>query len=279
MRRLGQHFLKNQNAVRAIVHALALEAGDTIIEIGSGHGELTKPILEDCETKSCAVVAIEKDSRLALDLFQFKNASFPNVAFKVLEGDARVLLKEIVANYSTPQNPPISGSRGKLPITNYKIVGNIPYYITGNLLRIISELESKPACAVLMLQKEVGERLMASPPRMNLLAAATQIWADVSVVCRLAPHDFAPSPKVASLVLKFTPHAPSLLREEERERYYQFIKNMFRQPRKTILNNLESGLTISRAEIETILVKQGVSPRLRPQNLSIQNLITLSSCF
>ena len=254
--KLGQHFLINKSAIKKIVLALDLKPGDTIIEIGPGRGALTFPLLEECKKIGCKLIAIEKDHGLAENLeLGIRNYGNP----EIIIGDALKKLPAIIHNSS-------------FIIQNYKIVGNIPYYITGKLLRILSELEKKPESAVLMIQKEVAERIVARPPRMNLLAAAVQFWAEPKILFTLKPDDFIPPPEVNSAVIKLTPKptAYDLLPTT----YYKLLHIIFKQPRKTLINNLsaEGGIKLPKNEIENALKTLKIDPKSRPQNLSLEDI-------
>ncbi len=254
---LGQHFLINQAAIKKIVAALNLEAGDTVIEIGPGRGALTFPILEKCGEVGCKLIAIEKDPSLA-SKFQITNSKF-----QIIEGDVLKELPKLIRDWD-------------LGFGNWKLAGNIPYYITGKLLRIFSELENKPELIVLMIQKEVAERICAQPPRMNLLAAAVQLWAEPKILFTLKPEDFNPPPEVHSAVIKLETRSQNL-KSETADNYYKMIKIIFKQPRKTLVNNLGIGLKKPKNEIENALKSLGLSPQIRPQNLSVKEIGLLTT--
>jgi len=256
--KLGQHFLKNTAAVKKIIAAVNPQPNETIIEIGPGEGALTLPLAEACEKNNAKLIGIEKDSSLAssLKLLAFRN-------LEVLEGDALEKLPIIVKSY-------------QLKASSYRIVGNIPYYITGHLLRIISELKNKPTLTILMIQKEVAERITARPPKMNLLAAATQFWAEPKIIATLKPGDFNPPPTVNSAVIQLTSIRRPADQKTQENRYFSLIKAIFKQPRKTVLNNLSTGLKISKPEALERLKKVGLTGAERPQNLDIPTLIALS---
>lgn len=260
---LGQHFLINQAAIKKIVAALNLKSGDTVIEIGPGRGALTFPILEECRKLNCKIIGIEKDKELVNKLL-----SHSVIGLKVMVGDALKILPDLMTQL--PNNS----------VT--KIVGNIPYYITGKLLRTLGDLITNNQLLItkiiLMLQKEVAERICAQPPRMNLLAAAVQFWAEPKILFSLKPSDFSPPPEVHSAVIKLETRKQNL---ESRimENYYKLIKIVFKQPRKTLVNNLGIGLKRPKNEIENTLKKVGIDPLCRPQNLSIKDLHLLTTLF
>ena len=261
--RLGQHFLVNKSKIRKIVEALNLKSGDTVVEIGAGHGELTKEIIQkfrNQEIKKFKIVAIERDGRLAQALFRV----IVDTNAEVIEGDALKLLPSLISNY-------------QLPITNYKIVGNIPYYITGHLLRVIGELKKKPALIVLTIQKEVAERVSAKPPQMNLLSASVQFWANPEIIGYISKKDFRPQPKVDSAIIRLLPHSITNYQLPVAN-YYRLIKVVFKQPRKTVWNNIKNEILNinNKEEAAQLLKKVGVNPGDRPQNLSVDQLIELS---
>lgn len=263
MTKLGQHFLKNKKKIKKIAEALELKDGDTVIEIGPGHGELTTAIIErfkDLKIERFKIIIVEKDRELVQALeqkFKIENK------LKILEGDILRILPEIIFQFSN------------LSISNYKIVGNIPYYITGYLLRILGELKNKPSLIVLLIQKEVAERVCSKLPRMNLLAASAQFWAEPKIIGYVSKKDFRPMPKVDSAIIKLMTYDKRLITNEA-ENYYKLIKILFKQPRKTILNNLRP-MTNDLQLLTEKLKLVGVNPQARPQDLSIEEIIKLST--
>ena len=154
MPKLGQHFLTDKNALKKIAGFLDLKEGETIIEIGPGHGELTEQILNNesgIKNNGIKVIAIERDEYLA-EVLRKKFEPYNNI--EIIHGDALKLLPSVIHNL-------------QFTIHNCKLAGNIPYYITGKLLRTISELAEKPIVSVFTIQKEVAERICAQPNRMN----------------------------------------------------------------------------------------------------------------
>ncbi|MBI2623292.1 MAG: ribosomal RNA small subunit methyltransferase A [Candidatus Liptonbacteria bacterium] len=273
--RLGQHFLRDQGALRAVAAALELAPGDTIIEIGAGHGELTEELMsEKWKVKSgekIQVLAIEKDSRLARTLRE-KYSRSRNI--EIVEGDVRTVLPSLLttshSSLATRHSPLV-----------YKLCGNIPYYLTGFLFRIVSELEPLPARAVFTIQKEVAERIDAKPPHMNQLAASVQFWAEPKII-RVVPRSaFSPAPKVDSAILLLNPVIKKGERGEkgERGKYYAAVHALFSQPRKTILNNVAAALHVPKEEAAHTLHEAGIAPLARAQNLSVADIKKISSLF
>jgi 16S rRNA (adenine1518-N6/adenine1519-N6)-dimethyltransferase len=280
---LGQHFLKNKAIIKKIVDALQLEDGDTVVEIGPGNGSLIKEL--GSRNKELRIIGIEKDKSLFDKLVNSKFIRERN-GVEIIEGDVLKIFPKISTHYS-------------LLTTYYKLVGNIPYYITGYLLRILGEIRKKPSLIVFTIQKEVAERLTAKPPKMNpvrdretgngaklpltgtqtrpvsngmnILGASVQVWGNIEILSYVSKNDFNPKPKVDSAVIKITP-----LKKEVPEKYYETVKTIFRHPRKTILNNL---LVESKEKKEVILEKierAGLDPKMRPQNLGVEDIVRLS---
>ena len=259
MKRLGQHFLINKTKLQKIVEALDLKPGDAVIEIGPGHGELTDELRN--KNNELKLMTIERDNDL-VELLKNKFARDKNL--EVVHDDVLKILPDLCL---------------KLHNSNFKIVGNIPFYITGYLLRILGELKNKPSLIVLTVQKEVAERICAEPPKMNLLAASVQFWAEPKIVDYIPKTDFQPQPKVDSAIIKLVVSNQPLATSEN---YYKLIKILFKQPRKTILNNLASGVKLqasndrSKEEIIKILGELKINPADRPQNLSVGQIKKLA---
>jgi 16S rRNA (adenine1518-N6/adenine1519-N6)-dimethyltransferase len=259
---LGQNFLTDKNKIRNIVSALDLKNGDTVIEIGPGHGEITKELGIRSKGLGIKIIAIEKDERLAEKFREDIKTDGNNI--EIITGDALKILPQLVINHL-------------LQTTHYKLVGNIPFYITGFLLRVLSELDKKPDTMVLTLQKEVAERICARSPKMNLLAASVQYWANPEIVEIIPKKYFNPIPKVDSAVIRMTMKKPER-KKDRQENYYKFIKILFKQPRKTILNNLSVKKGSAEANIGK-LRNLGIDPALRPQDLSTENIAQLSESW
>lgn len=253
--RLGQNFLKNPSKIAEIIKNLTISPGETLIEIGPGRGALTLPILELIKPlKGVKLIAIEKDPVLAAAL---KKELENNPQFLLITGDIRKELSKITNNR-------------ELITDNYKIVGNIPYYLTGFLLRQLEEIAEKPKTIVLTIQKEVAERIVAEPPRMNLLAASVQFWSEPKIISFISRKEFQPAPKVDSAIISLTPKSEN--RSKKSKAYYEVIKKIFRQPRKTIKNNIRDGYKNLGNEVLERIEKISIKIEDRPQNLSLNQL-------
>jgi 16S rRNA (adenine1518-N6/adenine1519-N6)-dimethyltransferase len=289
--RLGQHFLINRAVLSKIAGAALCGSPDLVVEIGSGHGELTEQlrgvrckVVEKKQTDKSGdgidpkIVAVEKDPRLAAVL---RRKFAGDGRIEIIEGDIRKLLPSLAspARWSFSEGGhlacPPELQRRWAPRT-YNLVGNLPYYLTSFLFRIVSELPHKPDRCVFMVQKEVAERLAATPPRMNKLSASVQYWGLPRVLFDVPARDFSPPPEVASSVIEITAltDAPDV----DEKNYYSTVRAVFKQPRKTVLNNLREGFPNESAEyIASLLVKAGIDPSCRPQNLDVGSIKRLAA--
>jgi 16S rRNA (adenine1518-N6/adenine1519-N6)-dimethyltransferase len=178
---LGQHFLSTPGPARALVRALDLQAGDTILEIGPGHGELTRFI---AEAPHARIICIERDVRLAAALVH-RYENDPTVT--IVHGDVREVLTETAAPFGA----------------DWKLAGNIPYYLTSYLVRLMGDLPHPPTRAALLMQREVAERISAVPGQFTKLAAFAGAWAETAIVAHVPRSSFSPPPKVDSAILSF----------------------------------------------------------------------------
>ena len=253
---LGQNFLTDKNKIREIARALELKNGDTVVEIGPGHGEITRIIVENFKSQipNSKLIAIEKDEALA-DALRNSMKTYGG-SVEIITGDALKILPSLIRD------------------SDHKVVGNIPHYITGFLLRTLGELKIKPRLIVLAIQKEVAERIAAEPPKMNLLAATVQFWAEPEIIGTISKTCFSPKPKVDSAIIKLTPRGV----DADTAKYYSVVKVLFKQPRKTVLNNL-SPLAKNRELADEKLKKIGIEAECRPQNLNITQIKRLAEEF
>ena len=243
----------NAEKLETVANALEIKKGDVVIEIGPGHGELTQYLLK----AGAHVTALERDKPLIEPL----NKKFADDDFEVIEGNALELLPMVVDELEQAGTP-------------YMIAGNIPYYITGYLLRVIEELKYRPTRVVMTIQKEVAERICAESPHMNLLAASVQYWAKASIVEMVPKKDFDPAPKVDSATIRLD----VLTTEGDSARYYTFIRKLFTQPRKTIVNNL-AGKDGDKEVTGVKLEEVGVAPGDRPHMLSVDTIKQMAKLF
>ena len=223
-KKLGQNFLLSEQALDQIVEAAELSPEDTVLEIGPGLGVLTRRLCE----KAGLVLAVEKDRKLVTALRKlFKSQK--NV--KVIHGDALFIHP---TSYELPASP-----AGR-PATSYKVVANIPYYLTGKILQNFLTSEQKPSLMVLLLQKEVAERITASPGQMSILAVSVQFYAEPEIIGRVGRENFYPEPEVDSAIVRLKVLEKPRLAVDEK-RFFQLVKIGFAGKRKQLHNNLQAG--------------------------------------
>jgi 16S rRNA (adenine1518-N6/adenine1519-N6)-dimethyltransferase len=261
--KLGQHFLKNKKILSRIAEACFTIPTKNIIEIGPGHGELTENLKSQISNlKNCKLILIEKDKKLAEELKK-KYEKEGNI--EIICGDAISLLPKIT----------------KRSVGTCGIVGNIPYYITGYLLRVIQGLEKKPLFVVVTTQKEVAERIIQKPPQMNLLAASVQYWAKPKIIQKISKRDFTPQPKIDSATLFLEVIKQKNNREDKK--YYETLKTIFKQPRKTIKNNITQSYRSTKecngkklGQVFSSLEQHGIRIDFRPQDMGVEHIKTIS---
>jgi len=241
---LGQHWLSDDGMLQAIVEAGGVDEADTVLEIGPGLGTLTSKI-SDTGSK---VVALEFDKDL-LGGLQKKFGSNPNV--EIIHGDVRTF------DYSS-MNP------------GYKIIANIPYYLTSNLIRSISEAVNPPSIAVLLIQKEVAERICALPGRMGILSVTAQFYFECSLDVEVSAEYFTPPPKVDSQVIVLKRRNGKMFDVDE-ESFFGLVKAGFAEKRKTLHNSLSRKLSIPKEDIGALLAAIGLKPTVRAQELSMDD--------
>lgn len=256
---LGQHFLVAAPVLDCIVGSLALGPGDTVVEIGPGLGVLTQRIA----AAGVRVVAVEIDARLLPVLRQIL-AAYPNAC--VVHGDAlKVDFDALVAAYG-----------GTTP---YKVAGNLPYNITGPLLARLLRGGLAVERLVLMVQKEVAERLVARPGHKDYgaLTVLVQYYTRCRVVTRVSRRCFYPPPEVASAVVELLIHRqrPASVRDEDL--FFKVVRAAFAQRRKTLLNALRAQMGAEKDDWEHILARAGIDPQRRGETLTVAEFAALAN--
>jgi len=242
---LGQHFLIDQDVLSLIVSAAELKPDDVVLEVGPGLGVLTKELAG----KAGRVIAIELDDNLAA-LLKKTLASFNNVT--IINGD--VLKIE-----------PSSLLNGR----NYKVVANLPYYITSPVLRHFLEAEAKPKTMVVMVQREVARAIAASPGDMSLLSVSVQFYARPEIISTVPPESFYPAPEVSSAIVRINVY-PKPKVEVDEKGFFETVRAGFSAPRKQLANSLAKGLGWEKAEVLPFLQKARIDPSRRAETLTIE---------
>jgi 16S rRNA (adenine1518-N6/adenine1519-N6)-dimethyltransferase len=255
---LGQNFLRDQEVLEKIISAADLEASENVMEIGPGEGVLTQELVKSAGK----VIAIEKDDNLAEKLkAKYKN----NPKLEIINGDIlEVNLPEIFE---------------KNNFQKYKVIANIPYYITSLILRLFLETTYPPKEMILMVQKEVAQRISAQPGQMSILAVGVQYYAQVEILFNVDRKSFYPIPEVDSAVIRIKNIKNDTASKEETKIFFRFVRAGFSAKRKTLLNNLSTSLHLERGEVEERLKKAEIDPVQRAQELSVEDWKKIVNVF
>lgn len=241
---LGQHWLIDAGALQSICDAGEVTGDDTVLEIGPGTGTLTRLLVMNAKQ----VIAVEIDSGLAQELPKRVKAS-----------NLKVVEQNITA-YDLTSLPP-----------DYRVIANIPYYLTSNLIRTLSESSNQASRVVLLVQKEVAMRVAADPGDMSLLSVSAQFYWEVSLGQVVPSRLFTPPPKVDSQVLILARRPQGLFQDVDSKQFFRLVKAGFAARRKTLLNSLSGGLRVSKEEAAGIIDEAGLFPVQRPQELSLDD--------
>ena len=244
---LGQNFIANPAVLEKIVAAAELSASDVVMEIGAGLGTMTRLLARDAGR----VAAVELDRRL-IPVLQSELAGLDNVT--LTQGD--ILELDPVALVGGPD-------------IEYKVVANLPYYITSAVLRHLLEGAFKPRRMVLTVQREVAERIVAKPGRMSLLAVSVQFYGCPKLLFRIKPGSFYPVPRVQSAVLRVDVPPMPIVSVEDEGVFFRVVRAGFSQRRKQLRNTLAAGLRQAPSEVAAKMGQVDVDPRRRAETLSL----------
>lgn len=289
---LGQNFLRDKIVLDKIIQSAELSADDFVLEVGPGEGVLTERLIK-CTKK---VVAIEIDSELEKKLqTKFKNVkNIEIINADILEINLPELIVETrhrLVLESKPIDDAISiKTRQCLVSTDdninypYKVIANIPYYITSPIIRLFLETKYPPTEMILMVQKEVAERICAKAGKLSILALSVQYYASAELLFTVPKTAFFPVPEVDSAVIKITRHEKPAYAEAsafieisadesagEAKKFFKLVKAGFSAKRKTLVNNLSTSLKLEKSIVEEKLKQIGISANQRAQELSLED--------
>ena len=272
---LGQNFLKDEAILQRIIESAKLSADDVVIEIGPGQGALTELLAQKCKK----VVAIELDDRL-VEVLQNKFKDVNNIEI-IHEDILKINLVDLISNFKFQISNQIPNPSDQIlenkPNTEYKVVANLPYYITSPIIRLFLETKYPPKEMILMVQKEVAERICARSGEMSILAVAVQYYAQPEYLFTVPKAAFEPVPKVESAVLKISSISSSpfqgegVRRADEVKKFFQIVRAGFSAKRKTLANNLSNSLQLDKKTVEDKLISLGFSTNVRAQELSVED--------
>jgi 16S rRNA (adenine1518-N6/adenine1519-N6)-dimethyltransferase len=259
---LGQHFLVDENVLDVILDAAGLSPDDTVIEVGPGLGVLTQQLAAWVSW----VIAIELDDKLA-NALKTNLAALENVVIineDVLGTDPRKLLQ----------------SRAAFPagLKPYKVVANLPYYITSPVLRHFLEASVKPTTMIVMVQKEVAEAIVAGPGQRSLLSISVQFYGKPVIIDRVPASAFYPTPEVDSAILRIDVYSRPAVDVDE-EGFFRMVKAGFTATRKQAVNSFMKGLGLPRDRVLELLQKAGIDPKRRAETFTLEEWARLWRVF
>ena len=246
---LGQHWLKDRDILAAIADDAELLPDDTVLEIGPGLGTLTSELLR----RAGRVVAVEFDPDLARKL----PGQFPGKNLTVVHEDI------------------LQFDLGALP-AGYKVVANVPYYITSKIIETLMTAENKPSLVVILVQKEVAQRVAARAGDMSILAVSAQVFAEAYLGVEVPREYFTPPPKVDSQVVVLRIREHPLVAPEDEKAFFRVVKAGFSAKRKKLRSSIAAGLAISKPAAEELLRHADINPELRAEDLSIDDWLRLA---
>jgi len=264
LKSLGQNFLTDEEVIEAIVEGSGVDGGSLVIEIGPGTGVLTCPLAE----RAARLVAVELDERmiepLRVKTFEYGNTEILNA--DILKTDLNEIIDRECADYD---------------ITNVRIVGNLPYYITTPIIMKLLEEGVRAESITVMMQKEVGDRIAAAPGTKNsgAITYAVHYYADVSRVTDAGRECFYPVPKVDSVVLRMDILKERPVSVDNEELFFRCIKAGFTQRRKTLLNSLNLLEEYDKESIAGALAAAGIDPVRRAESLTMEEFAALSNAL
>jgi len=264
-KKLGQNFLIDKKVIKKLTEAANLKPRDIILEIGPGTGNLTQELAK----KVKEVIAIEKDEKM-VEILKETLKEFKNI--KIVKEDVLKIsnFQFLISDYSNGVDISI-GAR-------YKVVGNLPFYLTAPVIRKFLETEEiKPDQTVLMVQKEIGQRICARPPDMNLLAVSVQFYARPEIISYISKKSFWPQPKVDGAIIRLKVKSEKL--KINKDLFFEIVKAGFAHPRKQLINNLSGILNLSREKARDWLFKSNIQPGRRAETLTVEDWITLTKNF
>ena len=264
---LGQHFLIDEEVLKLITSAAELTPTDVVMEIGPGLGVLTKELARQAGW----VVTVELDNKLAT-ILKRTLASFDNVTIinkDILTIDPAALLQEQKVRFPPTIDSPF----------NYKVVANLPYYITSPVLRHFLEASVKPETMVVMVQREVAEAIVAEPGRMSLLSISVQFYGEPRIVSYVPARCFYPVPEVDSAILRVKLYPSPAVAVTDKASFFELVRAGFTASRKQIANSLAQGLGLTKTEVLPLLEQAGIVPQRRAETLTLDEWARLWRVF
>ncbi len=246
----GQHFLMDETILEDMIDEAKVTDKDVVVEVGPGIGNLTERLL----ARGCKLLSLEKDPQF-LRVLKSLQKQHDNFEYELVD----------VLKYNFKE----SG------LKNYKVVANIPYYITGKIVQLFLNQTNKPKSLTLLMQKEVAQNIIAKPGQLNLPAISVQLYGDAKLVSVVPAHKFYPKPKVDSAVLHIELHQKPKYKLDDEKKFFRILRACFAGKRKQIHNTLTNNLGLDKILVSELLKQVGVESAARPQQLTIEQWIKL----
>jgi 16S rRNA (adenine1518-N6/adenine1519-N6)-dimethyltransferase len=262
-KRLGQHFLIDEAVLERILSAAELDPGDVVIEVGPGPGILT----EGLARRGARVIAVELDPKLVA-LLKRRLAAFPDV--RIVHADILKVTPVQLLQDDLPASELVPG---------YKVIANLPYYITSPVLSHFLEAQPRPSKMVVMVQKEVGEAIAAALGRMRLLSVKAQFYSNPVIISYVPAASFYPPPKVDSVILRLDVYSRPPIQVSDVAGFFDIVVHGFSSPRKQLRNSLAHSMQMPPAQVVSLLEKAGIEPRRRAETLSLEEWKDLWEVF
>lgn len=242
---LGQNFLISPRVAKRAVESAEISSGEFVVEVGPGKGMLTKELL----LSGAKVLAIEKDK----DMLPVLEGKFPN---EIKGGQLKIICDDVrnfdIENYI-------------LKNEGYKVVANIPYYITGEILRDFLSAETKPSLIILLVQKEVAKRLVDK--KESILSLSVKVYGNVSIICNVSSGNFYPIPKVDSALIKISGVKNPFENKETEGKFFKIVKSGFAHKRKLLISNLKN--IFDKDIVEATFESLGINKTSRPEKVGL----------
>ena len=252
---LGQHFLRSEKALKTIIEAGEIKQGETVLEIGPGEGTLTEKLLES----GAKIIAVEKDD----ELFEFLKQKF---------GDQITLVHDDILNFQTSELP------------TYKLIANIPYNITGAILKKFLSEENPPTKMVLLVQKEVAERIIARPRhgvsgygKESVLSISVKAYGEPKLIEKVLAGSFAPAPKVDSMIISINNISKDFFKNFSEKSFFQMLKAGFQSKRKKLSSNLAN--IFDKNTVKSAFVELNMDENVRAEDIDIEMWKKLADCL
>lgn len=260
---LGQNFLIDDSVLETIINAADLKPADTVIEVGPGLGLMTGELAK----RAGWVIAIELDTRLADILHE--NLHYDNI---------------VVLNQDVLGTDPAKLLQGRAPgfppaFNSYKVVANLPYYITQPVIRHFLEAPVKPETMVIMVQKEVAEVICAGPGQRSVLSIAVQFYGNPAIIANVPATSFFPEPNVDSAVVKIDVFKEPPVAVDNVDAFFKLVRAGFKAARKQVVNSLSQGLGLPRPAIQQMLSRSEIDPQRRAETFTLEEWAALFKVF